>query len=480
MNPILDWTKPYHRFFEEMTRIPHGSYHEKAYSDYLAEFARERGLRYKQYDIGNVIIYKEGTPGYESHPAVVLQSHIDMVWEKAPESNHDFMKDPLELYIEDGWLHARGTTLGADDGTGVAYMLSILDDKTIPHPPLECVFTVQEEVGLHGAFALEPEDLKGRRYISLDDGGGGMITTITSAGGMGWSGILAVPCCRVVREGYRLIVGGLQGGHSGECINQEKGNAIKICTRVLKELQKQGRLTLADFQGGCKDNAIPRDCQAVFVSELDKGQICDIVEKTALTIQGEYRYSDEGLQIWAEPFQVETVWDQKASDRLLDFLFLCPNGMRHHSMKIPGLTTASENLAVVRMEPEQEQVVISLSLRAAEESYLDEMAEELQLLADLYSISFETSSRYPAWGYEENSYMREVMKKAVKTVMGRELELLAVHGGLECGVFKNKWPDMDMVTLGPVGKDVHSPDERMDLESFDECYALLKEFLRLL
>lgn len=461
-----------------MTRIPHGSFHEELYSNYLADFAEKRNLRYKRYDIGNVIICKDGTPGYEDHPAVVLQSHMDMVCEKVPESEHDFEKDPLELYIEDGWLHARGTTLGADDGTGVAYMLSILDDDTLPHPPLECVFTVQEEVGLHGAFALEPEDLKGRRYISLDDGGGGAVTTITSAGGMGWTGALKISGSSGTREGCRLVVGGLQGGHSGECINQEKGNAIKICVRILKELQKHGALTLAGLEGGSKDNAIPRDCRADFVSELNVDQISELVREAVLVIREEYRYSDEGLFASVEPAAVEMVWDRKASDALLDFLFLCPNGMRHHSMKIPGLTTASENLAVVRTEPER--AVISVSLRAAEESYLDEMAKELELLAGLYSIAWETSSRYPAWGYEEDSHMRQVMKQAVKKTMGKELELLAVHGGLECGVFKNKWPDMDMVTLGPVGLDVHSPDERMDLKSFDECYELLKEFLRML
>lgn len=481
MGHILDWTKPYHRFFEEMTRIPHGSYDEQSYSDYLTAFAAERNLKYKQYEIGNVIIYKEGSPGYEDHPAVVLQSHMDMVCEKVPESKHDFRKDPLDLYIEDGWLHARGTTLGADDGTGVAYMLSVLDDDTLCHPPLECVFTVQEEVGLGGAFALKQEDLKGRRYISLDDGGGGMFTTITSAGGMVWNGNLKTSITDEYhgkKNGFCMKIGGLQGGHSGESINQEKGNAIKICARILKELQKSDILTLSDLEGGSKDNAIPRDCRVKFVSAMEYDQIDRIVQETVLLIRREYQYSDAG--VWASVTQVQTenVWTQEVSDRLLDFLSVCPDGMRHHSMKIPSLTTASANLAAVRSEAGE--VTISISLRAAEESLLDKLELELEILAKLFHISCKTGSRYPAWGYEENSYMREVMKKAVKASMGKDLELLAVHGGLECGVFKSKWPDMDMVTLGPVGKDVHSPDERLDLQSFDDCYELLKEFLQML
>ena len=188
MKQVLDWSKAHQRYFEEMTRIPHGSYHEKQYSDYLAEFARSHGLRYKQYDIGNVIIYKEASKGYEDHPAVVIQAHMDMVCEKTPESSHDFEKDPLKLYIEDGWLCADGTTLGADDGTGVSYMLAILEDNTLAHPALECVFTAMEEIGLDGALALEPEDIKGRRYINLDGGGGGVETVTTAAGGLRWNG----------------------------------------------------------------------------------------------------------------------------------------------------------------------------------------------------------------------------------------------------------------------------------------------------
>lgn len=475
MKQILDWSKPYHRFFEEMSRIPHGSYNEKHYSDYLAEFARRRNLHCKQYEIGNVIIYKDASPGYETHPTIVLQSHIDMVCEKTPESRHDFLKDPLELYIEDGWLHARGTTLGADDGTGAAYMLSVLDSETVKHPPLECIFTVQEETGLHGARALDPEDIKGRRFISLDDGGGGFVTTIASAAGLRWSG--TYPVCRTEAgpAGYRLTVGGLSGGHSGECINQEKGNAVKIAARVLGELRKCGELRLSLAEGGSMANAIPRDCRIEFVTELSAEQAHGIVREASERIRKEYKDSDSGLFVTLEPAEITSAWSRENSDHFLDFLLLCPNGMRHKSMSIEGLTTASANLAVVKTK--EEQVSVTVSLRAASDSLLEEMAGELWILGKYFGLSGEETSRYPAWEYEETSDVRPAMKEAVKAVLGAELKLLAVHGGLECGVFQEKWPGMDMVTLGPVGKDVHSPAERLDLKSFDDCYVLLTDLL---
>lgn len=476
MREVLDWKKPYHRFFEEMSRIPHGSFHEKAYSDYLVKFAKERGLSCKQYEIGNVIIYKPGTAGYEGHETVVLQAHMDMVWEKTPDSAHVFETDPLELYIEDGWLHARGTTLGADDGAGVAYILSVLDDEKLSHPPLECIFTVQEEVGLMGAYALEPEDIKGRRFISLDDGGGGIVTTIASAGGLSWKGTRSLEREENRNAIYRLSVGGLTGGHSGECISQEKGNAIRLCCRILEALQDHGELLISEIDGGDKDNAIPRSCEAGFYSDLPYEEVRRIVEETQKKILEEYRYSDEGFTARVEEMAGKPVCVQAVSDELLGFLLLAPDGMRHHSMRIPGLTTASANLASVKTE--ESSVTVHISLRAAGDSWLDEMEHGLKRLAALFHMEGDSSSRYPAWEFQEESVMQQVMKETVKACMNRELKFLAVHGGLECGVFKQKWPDMDMVTLGPVGKDVHTPDERLDLESFDVCYGVLTEFLR--
>lgn len=270
----------------------------------------------------NVIIYKEASDGYEDHPTVVLQSHMDMVWEKVPESTHNFETDPLELYIEDGWLHAKGTTLGADDGTGVAYMLSVLNDQAMPHPPLECVFTVQEEVGLYGAYALEPEDLKGRRYISLDDGGGGTITTIASAGGMYWKGTLPRKKWDISVSGYRLLVSGLRGGHSGECINLEWGNALKICGELLTSIQSYGNIVLSSFNGGDKGNAIPISCEMEFVVAVGESEIQEKAEEAIRLQKQKYADSDPDLEIRLERVGLNHVWDAATSETLLRFLLL--------------------------------------------------------------------------------------------------------------------------------------------------------------
>lgn len=475
MEHILDWSKAYQRYFEEMTVIPHGSGYEKQYSDYLVRFAQEHGLRCKQYEIGNVIIYKQASAGYESHPTVVLQAHIDMVCEKTPKCNHDFENDPLELYIEDGWLHAKGTTLGADDGTGVCYMLAILADDSLAHPALECIFTSMEEVGLDGAIALKPTDIKGRRYINLDGGGGGIETVITAAGGRCWNGTMNIHQIDTKKKGYRLTIGGLAGGHSGESIHREKGNAIKLCARMLKEIQKQGIITLSSICGGSKDNAIPRDCWAEFVTDIDEQVIEKTVETFKKVLQEELFYSDQGLTISFEKTEIDNVWEQEESDKFLDLLFLCPTGLRHKNMNIKDHTIASENLAVVKTLEDTAKVTISM--RSSFQSYIDQMTEELKILGRLYELSQEESGSYPAWNYEEQSPLREIMRKVVKQCTGKELVEKAVHGGLECGVAKEKWPDMDIITMGPVAKAVHSPDECLNLQSFDECYEVLCELI---
>lgn len=476
MEHILDWSKAYQRYFEEMSAIPHGSCNEKQYSDYLVRFAEEHGLRWKQYEIGNVIIYKDASAGYESHPVVVLQAHMDMVCEKTPESEHDFEKDPLKLYVEDGWLHAKGTTLGADDGTGVCYMLAILEDESLSHPALECIFTSMEEVGLDGAIALEPEDIKGRRFINLDGGGGGVETVITAAGGRCWRGTMNLQPTGGKRQGYRLTIGGLAGGHSGESIHLEKGNAIKLCARVLKELQKEGSLTLSDICGGSKDNAIPRDCWAEFVTDIKEQTMEERVETYKKVLQDELHYSDQGLTVVLEKTETAQVWRQEESDKLIDLLFLCPTGLRHRNMNIKDHTIASENLAVVKSK--EGIVRITVSMRSAFPSYIDQMAAELKIMGRLYGLLQEESGSYPAWGYEEKSPLRAAMRESVRRCTGKELVEKAVHGGLECGVAKEKWPDMDIITMGPVAKAVHSPDECLDLQSFDDCYEVLCDLIK--
>ena len=472
---VLDWSKPWQKFFEEMTAIPHGSYHEQPLSDYLAAFAQARGLAYKQYPCGNVIICAPATAGYEDHVGVVLQAHMDMVWEKTADSTHDFLTEPLKLRVEDGWLMATDTTLGADDCTGVAYMLAILDDPKLPHPPLECVFTVSEETGMEGAFLMDPADLTGRHYVSLDGGGEGKSTVIASAGGVKCQETLPLHRIATDRAGYVLTVTGLSGGHSGICIDQEKGNAIRICARVLDALRACGPLFLSGIAGGDKDNAIPHTCTAVFTSYAAKADLERTVEEMAQTVKAELQYSDPGVTVTLAEGQADHLIDPADTDRLIDFLLLVPGPVRHRSAAIEGLTAASENLASVKMK--EDGAVISISLRAERESYLQTMAKELKMLSALYGGTHSEYGRYPSWAYEEKSGMRDIFCSVMEELTGEKTKLQAVHGGLECGVFKSKWPDMEIVTFGPLAQNVHTPEERLNLESFDRCYGLLCSLL---
>lgn len=472
---VLDHSRPHHRHFEEMTRIPHGSYHEQAYSDYLVSFAEKHGLRCKQDEMGNVIIYKNGSKGYEDHPAVMLQGHMDMVWEKNKDCPHNFETDPLELYIKDGFLWANGTTLGADDGVGVSYMLSVLESTDLPHPPLECVFTVQEEVGLYGAFNIKKEDISAHRMIGLDDGGGHLHLhhqrwrhrrKAAEKGSAHRSG----------RQGYRLTIGGLKGGHSGECIDKELGNSIKCCTRVLMAIKDQGAVRICDLDGGLQDNAIPRECEVSFLTDLPEEQVKATVEKLTAELKKELEQSDPDLTVRLEPVSCEKTMTAEDSASIIDLLYVFPHGFRHKSLQIEGLTITSENLAAIHLV--DDVFTLIYSLRAMYDSALDEMEKEIEIIARLFCCDTTRSPRYPSWEYREDSFVRRQLQKVFKELTGQELILEAVHGGLECGVFSRFHDDMDIVTLGAIGLDVHTPNEHLDLASFDQTYELLLALLK--
>lgn len=473
---VLDWSIPYQKHFEEMSRIPHGSYHEKAYSDYLAAFAKAHDLRYKQYEVGTILIYKDASPGYEDHPPVMLQAHLDMVCEKTPDSTHDFLKDPLELYIKDGWLRAKNTTLGADDGVGVAYILAILEDDSIPHPPLECVFTVQEEVTSEGVDVLQPEDISARRMIGLDDVGG-TTTYVSSAGGISLKFSRPIVREDTAKAGYRLTVGGLSGGHSA-FIADEKGSAIKIAVRILYGLSKLcGDLQLVSVDGGAASNAIPTDCEAVFVSDGPADKIRSFVDKLSKEIGRELEFSDKRLTVeiksCAEPGRAIIPEETEA---LLNFFYLLPDGFRHKSMKIEGLTVASENLGTLHTG--ETEVSAQNLIRGALESYLTDMDQECRLLADLFGFRVEVLDHYSAWAYRDHSPMRSLLMDTYREITGRDLQPIAVHGGLECGHFSGMYPDMDIATIGPTVLDVHTVDEALSLESFARMYRVVLAMLK--
>ncbi len=474
MEFVLNPEVPIEKYFEEMTRIPHGSFHEKEYSDYLVRFARTHGLSWEQDAIGNVVIRKGGTAGYEDHPVMILQAHMDMVWAKDSGSGHDFEKEPLKLYMEDGFLYARGTTLGADDGTGVSYMLAILESDTISHPPLECIFTVQEEVGMFGASFLNKEGLKGRRFLSLDDGGA-VSTMIAAAGGMRME--LKIPAGkeRCGSAGYEIAVSGLLGGHSGSCISKERGNAIKLAARLLHELKKEISLRLVSIDGGEKENAIPRNCVVTFASSETPENIREAAERLFGQLKEELKDTDGEAEFSWKETSVSQALSENVTERVLELLYLLPTGLRNRNLKL-HVPEASENLAVVYTN--DEEIVVNYSLRAASESRMESMAEELRLLVKAFGGTYEEGARYPAWPYREESEMRRKLAEAYRKKTGEELQLVAVHGGVECGIFASAIPDMDIITFGSRGLDVHTPREHLDLQSFHDCFEIVKELLK--
>lgn len=472
----FDLNKRYCHFFREISDIPRGSRNEKAISDYVCRFAESLGLPWKQDEVFNVIVDKPASAGYENSRPLILQAHMDMVCEKNSDADHDFKKDPIELYVEDGWLRARGTTLGADDGVGVAYMLAILESSSIAHPPLECIFTVQEEIGLRGALHLKPDDLHGHRYISLD--GGGVCVTDTSCAGAITARIdqpvSRIPCNM---QEYELIVKGLKGGHSGNLIHTERGNANVIAGRILKEAQLAGvSLTLTDLRGGQKENAIPREAVFRFVSDTDPSLISRSVETTSKNLANELAFSDKDITIVLQKTGIASeCFEQSLSDRLIDYLFLMPNGMIHRSMAIKDLPTASLNLGVIYVE--DSTVTFLIMVRAADDSARHDICNKLHVLAQLLNLEHVIPQGYPGWTYTPNSELRTIMKNVVER-HGMTYKEIATHGGLECGVIKGLDPAMDIITFGAVTEDIHSPNERLNLKSFDDGWDVLCDILK--
>ncbi|MDO4977841.1 MAG: beta-Ala-His dipeptidase [Eubacteriales bacterium] len=475
MENVLDHSFLPERYLEIICSIPHGSFHEKPLSDYLVQFAKERGLRYKQYPNWNVIIYKSASPGYEDHEPIMLQSHIDMVCEKEPGYEHDFEKDPLSLYVEDGILRAHGTTLGADDGVGVAYMLAFLEDDSLHHPPLECVFTVQEEVGLIGAKELAFEDISAKRMIGLDDMGGST-SYVSSCGSQRILLEKAYKFSCQTMPGYHLSIGGLEGGHSGVCINKERGNAIKLAARVLFEMTKSYEIAIGEIHGGGKDNVIATNFDITFSSNADFDTLNTIVMDMQSIFQSELEFSDPDVTLTFAPCECKETLSTEDSTELIRCLCLLPHGFRHKSMKIQNLTTVSENLANVQLTGGK--VTIRYFSRSEQGSFLKMMANEIAILSDLFGFTMTESDPEPGWKYVENSEIRKKLFDAYHAITGSEMRPIAEHGGLETGFISGGIPGIDIVTCGPFCEGYHTTKEFLDLSSFRTIYEVLKYTLK--
>lgn len=482
MSRVLEGLEPERVFyyFEEISKIPRCSFHEEKISNYLAEFGRKLGLETIQDDALNVIIKKPGTPCYENRPTVILQGHMDMVCEKEESSNHDFSKDPIKLKVEGDFITADGTTLGADNGIAVAMCLALLESKDIPHPPLEVLITSNEESGMDGAKGLDPNNLKGKILINIDSEEEG--TALVSCAG-GERDLVTIPIewePSGKLEAYYIKTIGLQGGHSGMEINKGRGNANRIIARILSHVKSQFDVKLARIEGGSKANAIPRNGLAlVLVDKEDEDAFLKAVKTMERHIQNELKSSEPDFSIAVEKTdeKVEKVFTEDSFNRVIAALMLIPTGVQTMSMEIEGLVESSNNMAIVKTE--SDKVTIESALRSSKSSLKEFISHQIEAVAKLVKGTWESSGAYPAWEYKEESKIREVFKKVYREQFGKELKIEAIHAGLECGLFDEKFGgSLDMISFGPNMYGVHTPQEKLSISSVQRTYQFLLNVLK--
>ena len=477
MSRVLENLEPkavFH-FFEDLTRIPHGSRNTKAISDYCVSFAKERGLWVYQDALNNVIIKKPASAGYEASPAVILQGHLDMVAEKTPESPIDFTKDALELRIEGDYVSANGTTLGGDDGIAVAYALALLADDTIPHPPLEVIITVDEEIGMLGADVIDLSELKGRTMINLDSEDEG-IFTVSCAGGA--TATISLPAERKAVYGpcVRLSVDGLQGGHSGAEIHKNRANANKVMGEFMDRIQKLMPLCLTSLSGGTKDNAIPRSCQATLVA---MGIQLERINAVAEELQAEVREKYDEPDAVIQAFDVDALGGNglstQATAKVIGLLCAAPNGVQARSKDIEGLVQTSLNMGITKLG---ERFNVTFSVRSSVNSEKEDLLEKLKGLAEFFEGNYSQSGEYPAWEFRKDSVLRDTMVRIYREMFGKEPQVLAIHAGLECGLLGEKLPGLDCVSIGPQMHDIHTSREKLDIASTERTWNFLLEVLK--
>lgn len=466
------------KYFEEISSIPRGSGNTDAISDYCVGFARKRQLKFRQDKAGNVIIWKPGSVGRENEDAVIIQGHLDMVNEKEPGYSHDFSRDGLELVYDDDMLYAKGTTLGGDDGIAIAYALAVLDDDSISHPPMEVVFTVDEEIGMLGAAVLDMSDLKGKYLLNIDSEEEDTIL-VSCAGGM--TAICDIPmvCDSMHGLSVSVAVMGLKGGHSGTEIDKERGNAVVIMGRVLREISEENRIGIAGVIGGQKDNAIIRECVAdLVIDEREINKFEDAIRQIENQLQGEYSVSDSEvfIEITRNDIVERSVLTDDSRDKLIMFLNTIPNGIQNMSMNIDGLVETSLNLGVFGCDVTN--LHAGFSIRSSVASRKENIGNKIKYITRFLGGSYRIEGNYPAWEYRQKSELRDKMLNIYEKMFGKRLKVQAIHAGLECGYFINGIPGVDIVSFGPDIFDIHTTEERMSISSVKRIYQYLIEILK--
>jgi len=470
-------------YFNEICKIPHPSKKEEKIVAWLLETGKALGLETKRDKIGNVLISKSATKGKENVTPVIFQSHVDMVCEKNNDTKFDFDNDAIQPYIDGEWIKAKGTTLGADNGIGVAYQLALLEANDIEHGPIECLFTVDEETGLTGAFNLEPGFMKGKMLLNLDSEDEGEFF-IGCAGGKDTQAILDIEWEDKIPENciaYNIYVKGLKGGHSGDDINKGLGNAVKLLNRILWNAYQEYDLSIADMDAGNLRNAIAREGYAhIIIPKENKKAFEDYLYEMDKTYKEELRITDPEVTVAFEEAKMpKNILNELLQIDLMNALYVCPHGVLAMSQDIPNFVETSTNLASVKFK--DGRIYISTSQRSSVESKKQDAVDMVS--ASFYTIGADevnSGDGYPGWAPNPNSEVLKVLTQAYRNLFKKEPEVKAIHAGLECGLFSEKYPELDMVSYGPTLRGVHSPDEKLKIDTVQQVWDLTVEFLKIL
>ena len=469
-------------YFEEISKIPRGSGNTKVVSDYCVDFAKKRNLYVRQDELNNVIIKKAATTGYEGKPAVIIQGHLDMVAEKDSDSNHDFMKDPIKLIVDEDFITADKTTLGADDGIAVAAGLALLDDENLKHPELEVIFTVDEETGMDGAKGLDMSDINGKYMLNLDSEDDGIIT-VGCAGGKSAEVKFDMELAEVAGVIYQLKVSGLKGGHSGVEIHNERANANILIARVLKYINDRIAIRITNMNGGSKDNVITKESSGIFVLhghedvEEKKARLLQIFDEVVSIIKNEFSVSDKDINISLSngEYGIFYAASRKATDNILAFMNVVPFGPQYRVPNMNGLVETSLNMGILKTD--KGILDISMSIRSSVKSRKQLIADKIETLAKLTGGEFTSGGEYPEWAYKADSPLQKLLCNVYREKFGEQLKIDVIHAGLECGYILEKKPELDVVSFGPQMYDIHTTDERVSISSVSKMYEFVKAIL---
>ena len=461
-------------YFKEICKIPHGSGETEKIAEYCVKYAEKQGLRCLYDDAGNVIIYADGTCGLENKAPVVLQGHLDMVCEKTAECKKDMSAEGIDVYEKDGWLTADGTTLGGDDGIAIAYILALLEDKTIPHPPIEALLTKDEETGMYGAKGLDGKNISGRTVINIDSEEEGILT-VSCAGGARIRCTVSGERTSAKGNAYRISVKGLKGGHSGIEIHKNRTNASVLLARTLYTLGLEADFVLSEITGGSKMNVITKSADAVIISE--NGDIISGTAAIAQALSKELSRTEPDLEITAEECALpETAFDKTVTEKVIFFLYNITDGVIEMSPDIDGLVQTSVNLGVLNTNGGT--VFTEHLARSNASDGLGAVCSKFESFIKYIGGSIECEYDYPAWEYRENSPLRDTMVRVYEEMYGKKPVIAAIHAGLECGIFAEKLDDADMVSFGPDIENVHTPDERLSIASVERSWEYLLKVLK--